>query len=114
MYKLFFTNNISNILFNIQHYKVRLKDKVEQSREEVAPSTTHQCSSFWKESLQVTLDSGRQIDFFFVYCQIGWGCKIHWLHRCNPIYTKLNEIHIFKRIDNTSGLCLEDNFKILE
>ena len=47
-------------LLNTQHYKVRIKGKVEQSREGVAPSPTH-CSSYRKGSLRVTLDYGRQL-----------------------------------------------------
>ena len=43
-------------LLNTQHYKVRLKGKVEQSRERVAPSPTLRCSSYWKGSLLVDLD----------------------------------------------------------
>ena len=43
-------------LLNIQHYKVRIKVKVEQSREGVAPSPTPWCSSYRKGSLRVTLD----------------------------------------------------------
>ena len=35
-------------LLNTQHYKVRIKGKVEQSREGVAPSPTPWCSSYWK------------------------------------------------------------------
>ena len=48
-------------LLNTQHYKVRIKGKVEQSREAVAPSPTHWCSSYRKGSLRVTLDYGRQL-----------------------------------------------------
>ena len=48
-------------LLNTQHYKVRIKGKVEQSREGVAPSPTHWCSSYRKGSLPVTLDYGRQL-----------------------------------------------------
>ena len=48
-------------LLNTQHYKVRIKGKVEQSREGVAPSPTHWCSSYRKGSLQVTLNYGRQL-----------------------------------------------------
>ena len=48
-------------LLNTQHYKVQIKGKVEQSREGVAPSPTPWCSSYWKGSLQVTLDYGRQL-----------------------------------------------------
>ena len=48
-------------LLNTQHYKVRIKGKVEQSREGVAPSLTPWCSSYRKGSLRVTLDYGRQL-----------------------------------------------------
>ena len=51
-------------LLNTQHYKVRIKGKVEQSREGVAPSPTPWCSSYRKGSLRVTLDYGRQLYFF--------------------------------------------------
>ena len=55
-------------LLNTQHYKVRIKGKVEQSREGVAPSPTHWCSSYRKGSLRVTLDYGRQLfTFFYLY-----------------------------------------------
>ena len=47
-------------LLNTQHYKVRIKGKVEQSREGVAPSP-----SYRKGSLRVTLDYGRQLYFYF-------------------------------------------------
>ena len=52
-------------LLNTQHYKVRIKVKVEQSREGVTPSPTPWCSSYRKGSLRVTLDYGRQLYFFF-------------------------------------------------
>ena len=48
-------------LLNTQHYKVRIKGKVEQSREGVATSSTPWCSSYRKGSLRVTLDYGRQL-----------------------------------------------------
>ena len=57
-------------LLNTQHYKVRIKGKVEQSREGVAPSPTHWCSSYRKGSLRVTLDYGHQLYFFY------FGCKV--------------------------------------
>ena len=46
-------------LLSTQHYRVRIKGKVEQS-------PTHWCSSYRKGSLQVTLDYGRQL-YFFIY-----------------------------------------------
>ena len=49
---------------NTQHYKVRIKGKVKQSREGVAPSPTPWCSSYRKGSLRVTLDYGRQLYFY--------------------------------------------------
>ena len=51
-------------MYYTQHYKVRIKGKVEPSREGVAPSPTSQCSSYQKGSLRVTLDYGRQLLFF--------------------------------------------------
>ena len=54
-------------LLNTQHYKVRIKGKVEQSREGVAPSPTPWCSSYRKGSLRVTLDYGRQLYFFTLW-----------------------------------------------
>ena len=54
-------------LLNTQHYKVRIKGKVEQFREGVAPSPTHWCSSYRKGSLRVTLDYGRQLYLLTLY-----------------------------------------------
>ena len=48
-------------LLNTQHYKVRIKGKVEQSKKEVAPSPTPWCSSYRKGSLRDTHDYGRQL-----------------------------------------------------
>ena len=50
-------------LLNTQHYKVRIKGKVEPSREGVAPSPTSWCSSYRKGILRVTLNYGRQLYF---------------------------------------------------
>ena len=61
-------------LLNTQHYKVRIKGKVEQSREGVAPSPTHWCSSYRKGSLRVTLDYGRQV--YFTYYSVGAVCRL--------------------------------------
>ena len=57
-------------LLNTQHYKVRIKGKVEQSREGVAPSPTPWCSSYRKGSLRVTLDYGRQLYLLYIYIYI--------------------------------------------
>ena len=58
-------------LLNTQDYKVRIKGKVEQSRE-WSSTPTLWCSSYWKGSLQVTLDRGRQL-----YSSPGFsGCVI--------------------------------------
>ena len=54
-------------LLSTQHYKVRIKGKVEQSRKGVAPSPTHWCSSYRKGSLRVTLDYGRQLHLLILY-----------------------------------------------
>ena len=53
-------------LLNTQHYKVRIKGKVEKSWERVAPFPTPWCSSYRKGSLGVSLDYGRQLYFYWV------------------------------------------------
>ena len=41
---------------NTQHYKVRIKGKVQQSREKISIPTTPLYNSYWKESPWVTID----------------------------------------------------------
>ena len=53
-------------LLNTQQCKVGIKGKVEQSGEGVAPSPTPRCSSYWKGSLRVALDNGRQLHFIII------------------------------------------------
>ena len=71
-------------LFNTQHYKVRIKSKVEQSGKGVAPSPTPQCSSYWKGSFQVALDYGGQLYFtYYIYTYHYLFVKfIAWCLRC--------------------------------
>ena len=57
-------------LLNTQHYKVRIKGNVEQSRERVAPSPTPWCCSYRKGSLRVTLDYGRQLYLLLLYLDL--------------------------------------------
>ena len=57
------------ILFNIQHYKVRIKSKVNNAGNGVAPSPTPWCSSNQKGSLRVTLDYGSQL-YLLLYTYI--------------------------------------------
>ena len=59
-------------LLNTQHYKVRIKGKVEQSWEGVAPSPTPWCSSYRKGSLRVTLDYGRQLYSYLLNVTFSW------------------------------------------
>ncbi len=49
-------------LLNTQHYKVRIKGKVDNPGKGVAPSLTPWCSSYRKWSRRVTLDYGRQLE----------------------------------------------------
>ena len=42
-------------LLNMQHYKVQIKGKWRNPGKEIAPSSTPQCSSYWKRSLRVAL-----------------------------------------------------------
>ena len=65
-------------LLSTQHYKVRIKGKVEQSRKGVAPSPTHWCSSYRKGSLRVTLDYGRQL-YFYLHISM-FRIFVSWSH----------------------------------
>ena len=49
-------------LHNTHHYKV----KWSSLGKGVVPFPTSRCSSFWKGGLQITLDYGRQLDFFYI------------------------------------------------
>ena len=62
-------------LLNTQHYKVRIKGKVEQFREGVAPSPTPWCSSYRKGSLRVTLDYGRQLYLWHINLCVLFSTK---------------------------------------
>ena len=57
-------------LLNTQHYKVRFKGKVEQSRERSSTFPTPRCISYWKGSFWVALDYGRQIYLLTIYVYI--------------------------------------------
>ena len=52
-------------LLNTQQYKVSIKGKVEQSRERSIAIPTPLCRSYWKGSLLVALDYGRQLNFTY-------------------------------------------------
>ncbi len=54
-------------LLNTQQYKVRIKSKVSNPGKGVAPSPIPRCCSYWKGSLLVALDYGRQLYYFFIY-----------------------------------------------
>ena len=70
-------------LLNTQHYKVRIKGKVEPSREGVAPSPTSWCSSYRKGSLRVTLDYGRQLYLLIVERNLGNVGRV-WVTTMRP------------------------------
>ncbi len=55
-------------LLNTQYYKVRIKDKVEQSREwsRALPNTEATERGYWKGSLRVALDYGRQLYLLYL------------------------------------------------
>ena len=80
-------------LLNTQHYKVRIKGKVEQSREGVAPSATPWCSSYRKGSPRVTLDYGRQLTYI---CVCVYLCLCYGLSTLPLFY-----LYIYVRNRNT-------------
>ena len=60
-------------LLNTQHYKVCIKGKVEQFRERSSALSYTSCSSYWKGSLLVALDYGRQL----IIKLKGWKCRVN-------------------------------------
>ena len=61
---------LDSSLLNTQHYKVRIKGKVEQSREGVAPSPTPWCSSYRKGSLRLWSPTF----YIYIYIYILFVC----------------------------------------
>ena len=61
-----FKNGTWYILLNTQHYKVRIKGKVENQEKGVAPSPATWCCSFWKGRLQIVLDYGHHL-YIYIY-----------------------------------------------
>ena len=88
-------------LLNTQHYKVRIKGKVEPSREGVAPSPTSWCSSYRKGSLRVTLDYGRQ-QLYFTYTRFSRLAEIRW----SVCISKSQRILCVSFFRTDSGLCI--------
>ena len=54
-------------LLNIQQYKVRISVKLSILEKGVAPSPTPWCSSYWKGSLLVALNYGRQLYLLYSF-----------------------------------------------
>ena len=82
---------LNPFLLNTQQYKVRMKDKVEQSREKVAPSLTPWCSSYRKGRLRLTLDYDHQLSYplsiyLSIYLYIYIYIYIYMLHDRFYIY----------------------------
>ena len=70
-------------LLNIQHFKVRIKGEVQQSREWSGASLTRRCRSYWKGYFRVTLDNGRQLLFIIIITIIIIGTdSSRQLSRC--------------------------------
>ena len=93
-------------LLNTQHYKVRIKGKVEQSREGVAPSPTHCCSSYRKGSLRVTLDYGQTLYKIYLKKTLSEKSSLYWSDQKKKKIRLIIYINKFKTsnliISNTS------------
>ena len=79
------------VLLNTQHYKLRLKGKVEQG---VLVFPTFRCSSFWKRNLRVALDFSRQ----HLYKYMKFTPKEHyweWIFNyCGPFCPHLGSFFV--------------------
>ena len=71
---------LDTFLLNIQQYKVRIKGKVEQSKERSSALPTPWCSSYGKRSLLVALDNGHQLyNLFMPSCTLILHSYLHFL-----------------------------------
>ena len=82
-------------LLNTQHYKVRIKGKVEQSRERSSAPPTPRCSSYQKGNLRVTLDYGREL-YFYLYLR-SYNCLNKWLFLVIRTKVRLKIIAMLKK-----------------
>ena len=63
--------NVTRCLFpNTQQHKVRIKGKVELSRERSSAPSTPRCCSYWNGSLLVAFDYGLQLTFKEYYIKM--------------------------------------------
>ena len=70
-------------LLNTQHYKVKIKGKVEQSWERSGDLPLHLgVVAIEKGAFRSPLTT---VANFTLYCLVGWGCRIHWLHLCRGV-----------------------------
>ena len=98
---------LDTTLINSQHYKVRIKGKVEQSRERNNALPTTQCCRYWKGSLWFTLDYGCPL-YLYIYIYI-YILKIMLEHKCIIfsiyiyIYTK---IYIYPQRGSACGIMI--------
>ena len=68
---------IDTSLLNTQQYKVRIKGKVEQSRERSSALPTPLCSSYLKGSLLVDLDYGCELFYnFTLILNVFWCSRL--------------------------------------
>ena len=73
---------------------IRYRSRVKWSNlgKGVAPSPTPWCSSYWKGSLRVTLDYGRQLYFFLLYYDVKVLHASHYATVTSLIIVAGNEI----------------------
>ena len=81
-------------LLDTQCYKVKIKGKVRQSREWSNAFSTPRCSIYWKGSLPVTFDKGRQL--YLLKCQEkkeeeSPALKVSWMHKEEQRKTNLSD-----------------------
>ena len=78
-------------LINTQYYKVPIKGKWNNPEKIVEPSSSPQCSSYWKVSLRVVFNYGQS-----TYLPYLTAYKAHWCLKCTPI----SEEQINKKLSN--------------
>ena len=94
-------------LLNTQHYKVRIKGKVEQSRKR--SSAIPRLSSYWKRRHRVTLDYSRLLYFLKFYSILFLRLyRIKWFQilRCITNNSIKHQSFIYAQLNNQTVLFL--------
>ena len=100
-------------LLNTQYFKVRIKGKVEQSRERSSAFPTPWCSSYRKGKLRVTLDCCRQLYFRILFLDLTLTPPISWINFSQFPFLNGHQWETSVKTRAVQRICFSDLFGVL-